>query len=123
MKLRLPSQSAEAAENAALREALRTSRASYRSLIESTPEAFVQVDEHGLVVDWNAEAERILGHPRHEAIGSPLERVIPERHRARYREGLEAFRTKGKRKHDVLCRRLEIDLVHHEGHEVPAEVT
>src|SRR3954468_23849532 len=80
MRLRRPNGSQDVdGEAQALRAALRTSHATYRSLLDSLPEAFVQIDEHGVILDWNLTAERTFGWPRYEAIGRSLVgTVVPE---------------------------------------------
>jgi len=49
------------------------------SIIESAPDAFVIVDDHGMIVVVNAQAERLFGYKRSELIGSPVETLIPLR--------------------------------------------
>ena len=51
------------------------------SVIDSAMDAIITVDEAQRVVMFNRSAEKIFGVPAAEAIGSPLERFVPERFR------------------------------------------
>jgi PAS domain S-box-containing protein len=46
----------------------------------------------GLIVLWNPAAEAMFGYTADEAIGQPIEIIIPEELRARHRAGLARFR-------------------------------
>ena len=66
-----------------LRE-LRTSEERYRSLLESTPDAVITINEDGLVIDCNPAVGRIFGIEREELTGLPVTELIPERLRQRH---------------------------------------
>ncbi len=51
-------------------------------LFESAPDATVVVDEKGVIVRANAQAEELFGYQRCELIGQPVETLMPERARA-----------------------------------------
>src|SRR5690606_36718798 len=53
----------------------------YRSLIETAGSAIVCVSTDHRIIEWNAEAERIFGYSREEALGrNPYELiVVPDR--------------------------------------------
>jgi diguanylate cyclase (GGDEF)-like protein/PAS domain S-box-containing protein len=45
-------------------------------------DAVLAIDERGRVIEWNASAEALLGRPRAEALGRPIEElVVPPSHR------------------------------------------
>ena len=48
----------------------------YRRIVESAFDAFLGVDQAGLITDWNAQAEAVFGWKRAEAIGRPLGEMI-----------------------------------------------
>ena len=62
-------------------EALRHSEGRLAALIGTALDAIVAVDEEQRIVLFNASAERIFGCPAAAAMGSSLERFIPERFR------------------------------------------
>lgn len=62
----------------------------YRTLVHDTPDAIVYADAEGMIGFWNKGAERIFGFSAAEAVGQPLDIIIPEslrkRHWSGYRE-------------------------------------
>jgi PAS domain S-box-containing protein len=53
-------------------DALRESEARLRSLVETTHDSVVLIDEEGKVIEWNAGSERITGIRKERALGRPL---------------------------------------------------
>ncbi len=49
----------------------------YRGLLEAAPDAMVVVNEDGLIVLLNAEAEKRFGYTRHELLGQKVTAIIP----------------------------------------------
>ncbi|MDX3451804.1 response regulator [Streptomyces sp. ME02-8801-2C] len=102
-------------------EALRLLQDQARSVIETARDAFVSIDEDGLVIDWNLSAERLFGFSHRETIGRPLtETIIPERYHAAHLAGLQRVLAGGEA--HVLGRQIEFTALHHDGHEIPVEV-
>jgi PAS domain S-box-containing protein len=56
-------------ESRKAQETLRESEQLARGIIDTALDAFVQVDEKGIIRDWNTQAENILGWRRQEALG------------------------------------------------------
>lgn len=52
--------------------------------------------ETGCIELWNPAAETLFGIPAHEAIGQPIEIIIPELVRERHRAGLARYRVTGR---------------------------
>jgi PAS domain S-box-containing protein len=53
-------------------------------LLEAAPDAIVAIDASGRIVLANAQTSRLLGYPRNELIGQPVEILVPEELRARH---------------------------------------
>ena len=85
---------------------IRESELRLNSIIDSAMDALVTVDERQNIVLFNSAAERIFGLKADEAIGSDLDRFIPERYRAAHREHMRRFGEAG-----VTTRRMGADLV------------
>ncbi|UUZ73931.1 PAS domain S-box protein [Polaromonas sp. P1(28)-8] len=103
-------------------EALRESEARTRLTIDTALDAVVAMDAHGLVREWNAQAETIFGWKRDEAIGKPLAGlVIPLQHREGHARGLERFLATNEG--PILSQRLELTALHREGREFPVELS
>jgi PAS domain-containing protein len=56
-------------ESRLAQDTLRESEQLARGIIDTALDAFVQIDEKGLIRAWNAQAENIFGWPRDEALG------------------------------------------------------
>ena len=62
-----------------------------RGILESAMDAIITVDEAHRIVLFNAAAEQVFGVPQGEALGSPLDRFIPQRYRAAHHEHMRNF--------------------------------
>jgi len=71
--------------------ARRRAEARFRAAVESSPAGMVMVDATGNIVLVNREVERMFGYQREELIGTPLEKLVPERFRAQHRGFREGF--------------------------------
>jgi PAS domain S-box-containing protein len=74
---------------------LRQSEARTRLVLDSAPDAFITLDADGLIVTWNAAAERLFGWTTAEAVGRPMRALIlpaesRDRHDQRRRELMES---------------------------------
>ena len=103
------------------RRALEASKRHLEQVIESSVEAFISMDDQGVITDWNAAAERMFGLPRQQAIGRSLsDTIVPPRYREAHVRGLHRFLATGERR--VLDRRIEIAAWHRSGREFPVEL-
>ena len=103
-------------------EALRASEEQQRMILETASYAFVALNEAGIIVEWNRQAEETFGHPRAEAFGSELaELIIPRPLRAAHREDMRRYAATGQS--HILSRRMELKAVHRDGHQFPVEIT
>ncbi|MGN2390742.1 PAS domain S-box protein [Pelomicrobium sp. G1] len=85
----------ELSREAAMGRALRDSEARMSGIVQSAMDAIITVDENQRIVLFNPAAEKVFRCPAAEAIGSPLERFIPERFRAAHRRHVERFAATG----------------------------
>src|SRR5207302_4015599 len=103
-------------------EVLRASEEYERLIVDAAHDAFVAMDEEGVITSWNRQAERTFGWPRDEAIGRSLAgTIVPERHRDAHRHGLKHFLATGEG--PVLNRVIEITAVRRDGQEFPVELS
>jgi PAS domain S-box-containing protein len=92
------------------------------AILEAAQDAFIGVDMHGRVCDWNTAAETMLGWSQHEARGRLVfDLITPERFRAQSHAALQRFRDTGKL--EILDQRVERTLVCRDGREIPVEMT
>jgi diguanylate cyclase (GGDEF)-like protein/PAS domain S-box-containing protein len=93
-----------------------------RSILETSREAFISIDEDGLVTEWNHQAERLFGWGRDEIVGRPVHHtIIPRRHRDAHLRGLSRFLSSGQQ--PMMARRLEVEGLRRDGTEVPIELS
>jgi PAS domain S-box-containing protein len=103
-------------------EALRDSEHMARGIIDSAPDAFVQLDESGRILDWNPQAEKIFGWPREEVIGKVLaDVVVPAEHRERHRQGILRYLQTGGSK--ILGQRFEAEALRKDGRVIKVELS
>jgi len=82
-------------ERKAAEDALLESRRRMEGIVESVMDALITVDESQRIVLFNPAAERMFGVARKDALGSPIERFIPERFRHRHAEHIRLFKETG----------------------------
>jgi two-component system, sensor histidine kinase and response regulator len=63
----------------------------FRSVVEAAPNAMLMVDRSGGIALVNAQTERLFGYPREELLGTPVEKLVPERFRGGHRGLRENF--------------------------------
>ena len=93
-------------------------------MAEVAHDAFLAVDERGVIVSWNPEAEVVFGWTREEALGRALaDLAVPARHRPIYEEHLRALVQDLDGARGPLVPRRELVAVHRSGAEFPVQVT
>ncbi len=103
-------------------DALRAGEERLRAVIETAGDAFIGMDDAGLVTDWNRRAEEAFGWSREEAVGQPVaELLIPGRFRSSHRQGIQRFLSTGTTA--ILGQRLELCAVARDGREFPVELS
>jgi diguanylate cyclase (GGDEF)-like protein/PAS domain S-box-containing protein len=93
-----------------------------RLILDKALDAVVGIDAGGLIIEWNAEAERVFGYRREAVMGRDLaELIIPEQHRERHRAGMNRFLQT--RESKMLGTRIEISALRKDGEEFPVELS
>ncbi len=80
---------------------LKESEAKSSGIVSISADAIISVDDEQLITMFNAGAEQIFGYSRAEVIGTPLDRLIPERLRRTHHRYVESFASG-----DVVARRM-----------------
>lgn len=102
--------------------ALQESEARVRTVLESSLDAIIGMDENGTVTDWNPCAETMFGWSRDEALGRALaETIIPPDQREAHRSGLRRFTETGE--WPMFNLRRETTAWRRDGAEFPVEVS
>ena len=84
------------------------SRTQFAAIVESSDDAIVSKDLNGVILSWNAGAQRIFGYSPAEAIGRPITIIIPAELHREEREILDKLR-KGERINHYETVRLRKD--------------
>ena len=92
-----------------------------RSVIENANDAYIGLDQRGVVTVWNRAAEQTFGYTALEAIGESLDDlIIPPAMAAAHRNGMTRYVTTGAS--TVLGKRLELPAVRKDGSSLIVEV-
>lgn len=71
----------------------------YAMICEQAPDAILYADRDGNIQLWNRGAEIIFGYTAEEAIGLPLDIIIPERLQQRHNDGYRRVMAEGTTKY------------------------
>ena len=66
-----------------------------RQIVEHSGNAILFADREGVIRLWNRGAQEMFGYSASEALGQPLDIIIPERLRERHAEGYRQAMTTG----------------------------
>ncbi len=103
-------------------DALRHSEERTRTILGAANDAFIGMDEDGVITDWNRSAEAIFGWPASRVVGRLLaDTIIPERQRQAHRDGLQRFAETGDA--PMIGRRIELVALHQDGRQFPVEMS
>jgi PAS domain S-box-containing protein len=93
-----------------------------RLVISNALDAHIMIDEHGIIVGWNAQAEQMFGWPEGKAMGRRLsETIVPPNYQDAYERDWRHFLTSGTG--PTLNKRIELVGRHREGRQLPIEVS
>jgi PAS domain S-box-containing protein len=107
---------------AVLYRRLRESKEHVRQILTTSQDAFVAIDERGIITEWNQKAEVLFGYSAAEALGQPLHTmIVPHRYREAHLRELQRFLRTGEPM--VPNKRPELITVNRSGREFPVEVS
>ncbi|GGM14202.1 hypothetical protein GCM10009425_26570 [Pseudomonas asuensis] len=102
-------------------QALRRREAELSSVIEHANDAYVRVDELGIITAWNRQAVETFGWTVEEALGQPVsELIIPPSMREAHLAGMARYLATREAK--VLNQRLELPALRRDGSDIPIEI-
>ena len=102
-------------------QALRRREAELSSVIEHANDAYVRVNELGIITAWNRQAVETFGWTVEEALGQPVsELIIPPSMREAHLAGMARYLATREAK--VLNQRLELPAIRRDGSDVPIEI-
>ena len=104
-----------------LEVAQRASQSRFVQIASTSPDGIVCADATGHIAFWNDAAERMFGHSAAEAVGQPIDLIVPERMRGGHGGGLH--RVAGGGKPRLLGKTVELPARHKDGTEFPIELS
>jgi PAS domain S-box-containing protein len=104
-----------------VRTALRESEAKFQSVMESAIDAIISADVHGIIRAWNRAAAALFDYSPEEAIGQPLELIIPKQHHKAHQEGIRRVSSGGPS--HVIGKTVELSAIRKGGLEFPIELS
>ena len=82
-------------------------------MASTSPDGIVCADAKGRINFWNVAAERLFGHTAAEAVGQPIDLIVPERMRGGHGGGLH--RVAGGGKPRLVGKTVELPARHKDG--------
>jgi two-component system sensor histidine kinase/response regulator len=92
-----------------------------RTVLDAAFHAFLALDQHGTITDWNPAAERTFGWNRSEAIGMKFHMVVGTEERSEYKRGVGWLFSESSEA--LAPRRKELTARHKSGREFPIELS
>lgn len=109
------------AQQVSYQKALIKREAELSAVIENANDAYVCMDQAGVVSDWNQQAQNTFGWSAEEAIGRRLEElIIPPRLREAHVAGMKRYLRSGESR--MLNQRLELSAMRRDGSTLLVEV-
>ena len=103
-----------------LRSLMKSEARTY-AILDTAMDAFVEINAHGQITDWNRRAEAIFGWKREQVVGQEIvDTIIPQDERAIYRQQLEEF-IEDAVEH-TRTGRIELTAIRQNGARFPAEL-
>jgi PAS domain S-box-containing protein len=98
-------------------------RSRLASIVSTSLDGILVVDQDGTVLEFNGAAEDIFGYTQEEAVGAKMEDlVIPDFHRTAHLAGMDRYRATGERRL-VGKGRIKIEARRKSGEIFPAEIS
>ena len=94
----------------------------FEKIIERSYDAIIIADQHRHISYWSPAAEETFGFKAEEVLGKDMHSLItPTRYRDRANAAQQSYRRTGKG--NVLGKRVEIEALHKDGHEIWVELS
>ncbi len=103
-----------------LQERLRKKGERLQQIIDSSYDAYVSIDQDGVITGWNHSAEALFGWSLHRIIGQPLDVIIPDSLRREHHQGMALYQQQSIG--PWLYKPVRTRALHRDGFEFPVEM-
>jgi two-component system sensor kinase FixL len=79
-------------------QSLREREARLRSILETSPDAIIMIDENGMIESFNAAASRLFDYPAEEVLNKNVNILMPEPYRAQHDGYISHYRRTGEKR-------------------------
>jgi PAS domain S-box-containing protein len=110
-----------ALNNSRTRELLENSEERFRVVAQTAIDAIITIDSSSRITFWNKSSETLFGYTEAEAVGQPVNIIIPERFRVGHAKGMERVVSGGPSK--IIGKTIEIAALTKTGREFPVELS
>ena len=101
---------------------LKTTEDKYKVLIESAYDSIISINKEGKIILWNKAAEKTFGYKESEAIGQPINIIMPQQYVEKHKKGFESY-LKTKEPHLIGKGAVELSGLKKGGIEFPIELS
>lgn len=102
-------------------KAIQASEERNRSITETAADAIISINDDGIILSWNAAAEKIFGFSSKEMVNNNLSKVIPENYIKGHNSGIKRHGHEGVDK--IMGETIEITAKRKNGTEFPIELS
>ncbi len=101
---------------------LRNEQERTKMIVDCALDAIISVNEAGIIIDWNPQAEILFGWTKEETVGQPIaEMIIPPALREGHLQGFQRFLKT--RQSTILNKRIEVSALNRKGDTFPIEIS
>lgn len=109
-------------ERKAAEQKLKESEGQLQTIFNEAPDALIVINDEGIIIRWNPQAEKTFGWSLVEAIGKPMrDLIIPEKYRDEHTKGFENFLATGNG--PIINKTIEIIALNKKNIEFEIELT
>ncbi|WP_024644028.1 putative bifunctional diguanylate cyclase/phosphodiesterase [Pseudomonas syringae] len=99
----------------------RDSHTRFMNITSTSPDAIICSNSKNQITSWNNSAELIFGHTSEDAVGKPLDIIIPQEMRSRHNAGFSRVVAGGPA--SIIGKSVNLTAIHRDGHKIPIELS
>ncbi|KTB78333.1 putative bifunctional diguanylate cyclase/phosphodiesterase [Pseudomonas syringae] len=93
----------------------------FMNITATSPDAIICSNSKNQITSWNQAAELIFGHTSEDAVGKPLDIIIPPEMRSRHNAGFSRVVAGGPA--SIIGKSVNLTAIHRDGHKIPIELS